>query len=495
MPSPDISAYTGRVEQIFEELALDIPPTDFAPRNVDLVSCLLTSWTLHISTISTLYKHVTVPHSSIFPKFLNQLSQYPALGTMVRRLDFSYFTSIGLKRSRQMSLNMSNLTCQSLLRCLELTPYVQEVLLQEHLEDDLDETVLRKILYGLPNLQAVDFCASSSMQFVEAFTSSLMDYTFLSPPPLTLQRLSLHECFTLPSTAFEALFPLLPRLTHLDVAHTRVSDDALFSIPSTADLTHLNLARCSNITGEAVVDFLTTHPSTVNLVYLNLCSDVTRPLLLWKPDVDRLLPYLPSTLRSLNLNGARIDSSHVSLLLPLTKHLEELSLGSAHLSMDDINAFFLPQPDDATFFWPDQDPNYSPISSIINHTTVQQNNWEPPTLRYLDLSGIPSITQRTLFSDSCILLSPTTSPLEVLELGCHVIALLRECKNTNRRLGWVVKELGRRGWYVREPSESGKNGDSGAREWKIGARWWGMRKIPVAWSEVGGLYGHYMFKK
>jgi hypothetical protein len=29
----------------------------------------------------------------------------------------------------------------------------------------------------------------------------------------------------------------------------------------------------------------------------------------------------------------------------------------------------------------------------------------------------------------------------------------------------------------------------------MGARWWGMRKIPVTVGEVGGIYGHYMFKK
>ena len=37
--------------------------------------------------------------------------------------------------------------------------------------------------------------------------------------------------------------------------------------------------------------------------------------------------------------------------------------------------------------------------------------------------------------------------------------------------------------------------DSGRRAWKMGAAGWGMRKIPVACGDVGGLYGHYMFKK
>jgi hypothetical protein len=37
--------------------------------------------------------------------------------------------------------------------------------------------------------------------------------------------------------------------------------------------------------------------------------------------------------------------------------------------------------------------------------------------------------------------------------------------------------------------------DDGSRSWKMGARWWGMRKIPMAVGDVGGIYGHYMFKK
>jgi len=40
-----------------------------------------------------------------------------------------------------------------------------------------------------------------------------------------------------------------------------------------------------------------------------------------------------------------------------------------------------------------------------------------------------------------------------------------------------------------------KKRDDGAREWKWGATYWGMRKIPVARQEVGGMYGHYMFKR
>lgn len=466
-------------DEIIAQLALsnDVPASGYTPRNTDLVSCLLTSRTIHVATINTLYYHITIPHSTNFSKFMTHLSEYSGLGTLVRRLDLSHFTSIGLSRSRQMHSEIQNMTSKTLLKCLELTPAIQEILLQEHLDDDIDDNVLRKIFFGLSKLKAVDFCATSSQSFVDAFSCVVTTLTEYPSTAISLRRLGLHECFTLPSSTFEALLPRLPHLTLLDVCHTRITDKALASIPQTAKLTHLNLGRCSQITGEGVVDFLTTHPAKNHLVYLNLLCDITRYRLLWEDDVTRLLPALPPTLRSLNLGGAKVRLSHIPLLLPLTKHLEELGLSSAELSLQDLNSLFRPPPP-------------PPSDSLAR----AQSPWIPSSLFYLDLSNILSITQATLFSSSCILLNASTSPLEVLELGDKAISSLRECRNTNKRLGWVVREIGRRGWYVREPIR-GQGPTSGRREWKMGAMWWGMRKVPVAWGEVGGLYGHYMFKK
>ncbi|KAI4238678.1 MAG: hypothetical protein LQ352_007849 [Teloschistes flavicans] len=476
------------LDEIIAQLAIDTQPSGYSPRNVDLINCLLTSRTIHVATINTLYSHITIPHSSIFSKFLNHVAEYPGLGTIVKRLDLSHFTSIGLGRSRQGNSEVQNMTSRTLLKCLELTPAIQEILLQENLDDDIDEHVLAKVFYGLPKLRAVDFCASSSKPFAESFTSAVTGLID-SPLNLGIRRLGLHECFTLPSTVFETLLPRLPLLTHLDVSHTRITDRALASIPESASLSHLNLGRCTQISGRGVVEFLTSHPAAKNLVFLNLSCDIARYRLLWEADVERLLPALPTTLRSLNLNGAKIRQWHVPLLLPLTKHLEEFSLASADLTMRDINSFFRPAS--------------PPPPPVCENAPVPEpaKPWIPPTLHYLDLSSIPAITQSSLFSTSCILLSSITAPLDVIELGDKAISALRECRNTNKRLGWVIKELGRRGWYVRDSNATGGgtgngNGNQGGRRgWKMGAMWWGMRKCPVAWGEVGGLYGHYMFKK
>ena len=463
------------VDEVIAQLALDSPPSGYKPRNVDLVSCLLTSRTIHVATVNTLYNHISIPHSKIFSKFLRHISEYPGLGTIVRRLDLSRFTSVGLGRTQQMNTEIQNLTSRTLSKCLEFTPAIQEVLLQEHLDDDIDENVLRKLFFELPKLRAVDLCGASSAAFKEAFSSTVSNLSDFPQMAFKIRRLGLHACFTLPSSAFEGLLPRMPYLTHLDVAHTHITDKALKLIPKSARLTHLNLGRCTQITGEGVVDFLATHPSARSMVYLNLNCDIARYRLLWESNVDRLLPSLPSSLRSLNLNGAKIRASNISALLPLTKHLEELGVAFTDLSLRDINSLF-----------------YPPSTAVSPSHEVPP--WIPSTLHYIDLTGIPSITQSSIFSSACALLSPSTSPLEVLELGDKVISSLNQYNSTNKRLGWVVKELGRRGWYVREQKEQ-QGYLGGKRSWKMGAMWWGMRKVPMAWGEVGGLYGHYMFKK
>jgi hypothetical protein len=182
------------------------------------------------------------------------------------------------------------------------------------------------------------------------------------------------------------------------------------------------------------------------------------------------------TLRSLNLNGAKVKPRHVPIILPLTKHLEELGLGYTELTMADVVRLF---------------------SKPSTNTDENRNktDWQPPTLHYIDLTGVASCTQPSLYAHAQQLLGPASKPLEVIEVGSKVVSGLEKAKATNRDLGWAVKGLGRRSWYVREPrAKQGEIIDNGERDWKMGGRWWGMKKVPVAWSDVGGLYGAYMFK-
>ncbi|KAI9842251.1 MAG: hypothetical protein M1838_003227 [Thelocarpon superellum] len=474
------------LDEILPRLVLDVPPQGYSHRNIDLISCLLTSRTLHAVTLMTLYRNITLPHSIIFSKFLTHIADHPALGTVVRRLDFSHFSSVGLGRTRRMNSELQMVTAATLLACLQLTPRLREFLVQEHLDDDLDELVLTKLFCDLPNLQAVDFCAASSSAFKNAMSTVLSRSNARLSATMPLRRVSFHECTTLPAAVFETLLARLPGLTHLDVGHTQMTDTALFAISPHARLTHLNLSRCTWLTGPRVVDFLTTHPAaTTSLVYLNLQAEIARHRLLAQEDVERLLPRLPAPLRALNVSGAKIVSAHLGLILPLTKNLDELSLGFAELSIDDLNRLFTPATATATMA--------DDRSGVLSK---EEREWVAPALRYLDLTGVPALTPGKMLSTSCLLLRPYTQPLEVLELGEKVIAGLRDRPASSRRLGWVLKEFGRRGWLVREPSsDASLPRDNSRRAWKMGAKGWGMRKIPVTSGEVGGLYGHYMFKK
>jgi Leucine Rich repeat len=473
--------FTG---SIIDQLATDIPPNGFQPRNIDLMSLLLTSRAMHVATLATLYGQVTIPHSKVFRKFLAHIAGHPALGAIVRRLDMSHFNPTGAGMTARERAETKNLTPQTLLQCLELLPNLREFLAQEHIDEELSADVIRK-LFEMPRLQVLDFCACSSTPFRDAMMTVFRSTRSLDlPQVMPITRLSFHECTILPSAIFESLLPRLPYLTHLDVTHTRITDEALSLIPQSARLTHLNLSKCSSLSGEKVVEFLGTHPAVKDtLIYLNLLMDAKSHEMLDSNGISALLPKLPDTLRSLNLKGSKMSRNNLRLLQPLTKHLEELGIGR-NLPFEDISSLLGPLPEDA-------DDENEP--------------WVPHTLRYLDISDFEAsmLDFGLLFGSKTSILKSRTLPLEVIEVGTKAFDKLKEKEHVCKHFGWVVKEAGRRGWLVRDTTkvrskaagEPEAQPDDGQRAWKMGATSWGMRKIPVARAEVGGMYGLYMFKR
>ncbi|KAK1596052.1 leucine rich repeat domain-containing protein [Colletotrichum navitas] len=454
---------------IIELLVLDIPPPyGTARRNVDLMSLLLTSRTIHAATLNTLYKHITIPHSKIFRKFLSNITTHPALGTIVRRIDFSHFNNATLFASVSERKGTRNLTAETLLQCLELTPHLQEFLAMEHIDDDLGAEVLQKLFFDMPRLRALDFAGCTSPAFKNAFTSLVaMNW----PEMLSITRLSFHKCLTLPSALFEQMLPRLAGVTHLDLAQTKITDRALQSIPKTANITHLNIAKCTLLTAPNVINFLATHPAVRNLVYLSVATDARSHQLLDVDDVSQLIPVLPKTLKSLSLKGSRMDEEHIALLRPLTKCLEELAVGRGL----DVNAAAkLLEPAD-------------------EKKTEEEQADEPHTLRYLDLSDLwgNELDIVDLFSSRNSLLKPSSMPLEVVEISEQSFKSLSR-NRALERIGWSLQEIGSRCWMVRLQDHS-KDQERGYRWWKMGADNWGMRKIPVARAEVGGMYGSFMF--
>ncbi|KAI0007959.1 hypothetical protein F4779DRAFT_469858 [Xylariaceae sp. FL0662B] len=467
---------TELLDQIIDHLVLDVPTNGLTTRNVDLMSVLLTSRTLHSATLNSLYKNITIPHSRIFRKFLTHVSQNPELGTIVRRLDFSHFNPNTIFTTAMERAATRNLTPETLLQCLELTPYLREFLAQEYVDDECSEAVLRKLFFGLDRLQGLDFCGCSSARFRSAFESVL---TSDWPQTLSISRLSLHQCISLPSTVFETLLPRLGQLTHLDLVGTRVTNKALLSIPHNANITHLNLAKCKLLTANVVIDFLAHHPAAKELKFLSLASDARSHQLLDENDLTKLIPILPRSLRSLSLRGSKMNASHIDLLRPLTKHLEELAIGR-NLKIADIDRLFVPDGD------PDDEDDIS-----------MQLDWVPHSLKYLDLSDYfaSELDLGALFARTTSIMKKYSAPLEVVEVTDGLYPRLSKSPAVSQS-GWTVMEFGSRAWLVRthKPEEEGPR-DPGFRSWKMGASFWGMRKIPVASAEVGGMYGSYMFKR
>lgn len=373
------------IDSIFEDLILDIPPNGAALRNIDLVSLLLTSKTVHFVTLPTIYKNITIPHSTIFGKFLMQITSHPSLGELVRRMDFSHFNPTADGSTVRERASRQNLTQETLMKALKLTPHLQEFLTQEYVDTEIDNKVLFMLLAELHGLVSLDFCGCSSLRFRDAFLNVVCYQPKPLPSQLSITRLSLHECIILPFDVFEILLPRLTNLTHLDVAHTRIKSHALHLIPETARLTHLNLARCSNLDGADVVKFLTKHPACKSIIYLNLFVEAKSSELFDIQQLERLVPSLPSTLKSLNIKGSKMSTKIVKLLLPFTKHLEELGLGR-NLDVHEIMEFF------AT----------SEVATC--------------NLRYIDISDISARGTTVADLTNSQLLRPWSIPLEVIEL-------------------------------------------------------------------------------
>ncbi|KAF4123868.1 leucine Rich Repeat [Geosmithia morbida] len=454
---------------IIDRLVVELPPNGLTTRNADLMSLLTTSRTIHSTTLNTLYRRITIPHSRIFRKFLNTITEYPSLASIVRRLDFSHFNPSTMFSSASERAQARNLTAETLSQCLELTPFLQEFLAQEYLDEELSPEVLRKLFFDLPHLQALDFCACSTAIFRNSFKTFIDESMW--PETLQIKRLSFHKCLGLPSAVYETILPRLTRITHLDVAGTRVTDRALASIPTTARITHLNLAKCRELSGEAVVNFLTTHPAVKDsLAFLSLAADASTHLLLGKEDIEHLLPRLPPTLRSLSLKGSRMEPSHVELLQPLILTLEELALGRG-LELGDIHDLF-----------------YQSNSDADDDDDGGEKRSKPHNLHYLDITDIEA-----RLGSASDLLAADTAPLQVIEIEERAYERAAKTKKNLELVGWSPTEFGSRYWLVRRSDDGSTSPDNGSRWWKMGAESWGMRKIPVAVAEVGGMYGSFMF--
>ncbi|KAK9448206.1 uncharacterized protein V1518DRAFT_419979 [Limtongia smithiae] len=421
----------------------------------------------YASGIHMLYAHVHIGHPRAFEEFRRELRGNPAYGPMVRCLDFSDFTSIGLGRTRKMNREIQMVTNYTIRDALSHTPNLREFLVSEALEDDIDSNVL-DALFSLKSIEAVDFCGASSAAFTHAFAEA----GDLSRGLSTLQRASFHECVSLPSTAFDALLPRLQCVQLLDLTHTQVSGRALSHISDRIHLQALSLSKCRRLSSTDIACFITSHPAVsdgslqwLSLQWTNVSAD----------DLYTILRHLRKTspqLTHLNLYGLPVDESHLELI---PQSVRELSLGYADLDTESL------------------------VSSLSHHDE----------LRYVDLTGNPHMTPWTVQDKRLLRAMPF---VRTWEFG--VSDVLSKMIYSRLPGYMVVLGQGRRGWLCRAPPHtealqvahpSGHVGekqcqymlgmDMGGAEALVGA----SRKIDCSGLEYGGghergIYLYYAYR-
>ncbi|KAG7194193.1 uncharacterized protein KQ657_004903 [Scheffersomyces spartinae] len=333
------------------EILYQIVETVYYDENTNSISSNLEKFSKSVPYLSHTIKEISLrflykyaifnrPHS--FDKFLHNLKKYPGLGSFVEFMDFQTFTSIGLGRTGRMNQEIQMVTSSTITQALAMCPSLIEFLGSENIQDDIDVTVLDWLFNRLSNLQALDFCGSSSESFLQAFSQlELLD----SEKPICnrLLKLSFHDCSNLTIDIFEKIFPKLTNIRRLDLNHTQVSSTTLLHyLPKLARLTHLSLARCSQLNTKDLIAFLVHHPSIANesLQWLNLQidSNVISPL-----DEKYLIFTLKNIkaphLKYLNLGGMPVNGRTLQIIKQKFPELESLSISHANIEVADLNLF------------------------------------------------------------------------------------------------------------------------------------------------------------
>uniref|UniRef100_A0A060TB26 ARAD1D31372p n=1 Tax=Blastobotrys adeninivorans TaxID=409370 RepID=A0A060TB26_BLAAD len=389
-------------------ISSDSPAALYPDMTRDFARLLTTCHAFYNVGIPILYRHVSFPHPRAFDKFRHSIER-TGYGNLVKVLDFSAFTSVGLGRTGKMMYEIQMVTSSTILRALELCPGLKEFLVAESVDMDIDVRVLNA-LDTMPYVDAVDFCGSTSSH-VNGFTNSLVHSSLVTGNNAIyhLTKVSFHGCAVIKPAVFDALLPKLVNLTRLDLTHTQVTPDALLSIPASAKITHLSVAKCVRLNSTGLVNFLTLHPATKYLEWLNIMFESTKPVPLSKRDFQMVLEYLPP-LKYLNLHGLPVEPKHLQHIASMPD-LQGLSLGYASLTQQDLDSF-LPQ--------------------LTN-------------LRYLDLTGNPYINMWTVQDSSSVLNS--NPDIDIFEFSSEFIKKLWginipgfEMEYGKARRGWIYRK-------------------------------------------------------
>ncbi|CAI2166778.1 13592_t:CDS:1 [Funneliformis geosporum] len=263
-----------------------------------ITACALVNRTFNLHVTPILYHTVSFSFPYTFTLFAKATIGESQRYRMIRHLDLSGFSTMGLQKSDATIQKV--VTPETLISILRSCIMLETFSVSETLESTINFEVLQVLAFESKNIKTLDFCGFSSKQFGSALASlaevmgraRLVQYyeeeddeeelthSFQNVNNVALsvlKRLSLHECSII--SEYSTILTLLahaPNITHLDLGGCSISDMTINFLATktnlTKILTHLLLARCKNISSEAIASLVI---QCENLRVLNLYGIAT----------------------------------------------------------------------------------------------------------------------------------------------------------------------------------------------------------------------------
>ncbi|CAB4383948.1 uncharacterized protein OCT59_003283 [Rhizophagus irregularis] len=393
-----------------------------------LAACALVNQTFNLHVTPILYHTVSFSFPYTFTLFAKATISESQRSRMIQHLDLSGFSTMGLQKSD--SAIQKVVTPQILINILRSCTMLEAFSVSETLESSVTFDVLKVLVFECKNIKALDFCGLSSKQFCSALASlaeamgqvklvrrfndeenddddeTRISFQKIKTPVLPhLQRLSLHKCPIIPE--YSTILTLLahsPNLTHLDLGGCSISDSTLDFLATETNvkktLKHLLLARCKNISSEAIANFVAE------------CEQ----------------------LEVLNVYDTIISEYDLITILnsPSAKIFKNLDIGSSYITPRVLYAI----QENCTSSLQYLGIAHANISSISHLNEFLK---AMPSIQYIDLTGVSCLTvleTNNLFNDL-----QNDHSLQVIEMS---ESLLKKLGPIN---GWKINETYNRRWY------------------------------------------------
>ncbi|RIB16106.1 hypothetical protein C2G38_2091815 [Gigaspora rosea] len=398
-----------------------------------LASCALVNHTFNLYATPILYHTVAFTFPYTFTLFANATNDIKKrCSKMVRHLDLSGFSTYGLQKSS--SSIQKVITPDLLIHILRSFPSLKAFSISDTLESVITLDVLKVLFLECKNINTIDFCGCSSKQFgiaLEEFSGFLgrvkiiqqfdaddeemVTFNMDHKPLLShVKRLSLHECPVISECS--TIIPLLahtPNLTHLDLGGCSVGDLTLTFLgvgtnaPTT--LSHLLLAKCKNISSNAIASFVF---KCSQLETLNLYGERDIATAIAECDLMTILcSPNAKNFQTLDIGSSQITPMILTAIKENCSSLQNLGISRAQIS------------------------NISLIKDLLTAMT---------NLQYIDLTSIPCfnpLNTNNLFTT----IKKNNHPIHTIEMSESLLKKLCAID------GWKINfNYGRRWYYARE---------------------------------------------